>query len=146
MKRLSLAFVVGLLFLLWLVARPALFGTESTHGKGMTHTFNFGDNEARLQQGIARIQAFEEELRAEGFRQLSESVASSATYEKRKVTLEGRYRHLGTVEVTLWTNTGLNTEEPQIGAGFDADIRNDASELAWEELSARFRRAVQGDD
>ena len=143
MQRLAISAFILLLFLAWIVAKP---DASNTHGKGMTHTFDFGNHEARLQEGIARIQAFEEELRNEGFRQVSVSHSSSPTHKKREVTLKGRYRHLGTVQVTLWTNTQLDAEEPQIGAGFDAYIRNDASEVTWEEFNDRFRRAVQGAD
>lgn len=140
MKRLSLAFFVLLLFLFWIVVKP---DTSNSQGKGMTHTFRYGNGDAvRLQQGIERLRIFEAELRNEGFRQVS---VAHTGLEKREVKLKGRYRRLGEVTVTLWTDTRLDREEPQIGAGFDANIRNDAAEAAWEEFNDRFRRAVQGD-
>ena len=65
---------------------------------------------------------------------------------KDEVTLTGRYDRLGKVEVILWTNTRLEIKEPHIGVGFTAYIRNEATEAAWDELDARFRVVVRGEE
>lgn len=137
MKRLSLGAVFLLLFLLALVVYPDIL-TSNASGKGHTFTYKFA-TEADLQQAVERVRVFEEELYNEGFRLVSVALS----HDKREVTLTGRYNRLGKVEVRLWTNTRLEIEEPHIGTGFYAFIRNDAAEAAWHELNDRFRVVVR---
>ena len=140
MKRLSLGAVFLLLFLLALVMYPDIH-TSSASGKGHSFTYKFA-TEADLQQAVERVRVFEEELYNEGFRQVSIALSN----DKREVTLTGRYGRLGKVEIILWTNTRLEIEEPHIGVGFNAYIRNEATEGAWDELDARFRVVVRGEE
>ena len=138
MKRLSLGAVFLLLFLLALVRYPDILPSSAT-GKGHDFTYRFA-TETDLQQAVERVRVFEEELYNEGFRQVSVALSN----DTREVTLTGRYDRLGKVEVRLWTNTRLEIEEPHIGVGFNAYIRNEATEAAWDELDARFRVVVRG--
>ena len=122
-----------------------MFGKDlriSASDKSQTYTFHHAD-EAALQQAIERLQIFETELRDEGFRQVSSATINN---ERREMTLTGRHPRLGKVDITLWTDTRLEVEDPHIGAGFHASIRNEAADAAWEELSERFRQAVYGRD
>jgi len=112
----------------------------------MTYT---AGTQAELDAGNKRINDYRQELLQQGFHEVSSSLStetagSSDVNTKEKFVLEGRYRNLKDLRVTLWTTKRLEKEEPQLGGGIDASIHNEQDDRDFEELYKKVSFVVTG--
>ena len=120
--------------------------TNASKGSSMTYT---AGTQAELDAGNKRINDYRQELLQQGFHEVSSSLStetagSSDVNTKEKFVLEGRYRNLKDLRVTLWTTKRLEKEEPQLGGGIDASIHNEQDDRDFEELYKKVSFVVTG--
>jgi hypothetical protein len=123
-------------------------GHFSTSSKGSSMTYTAG-TQAELDAANKRINDYRQELLRQGFREVSssfstETAGSSDVNTKEKFVLEGRYRNLKDLRVTLWTTKRLEKEESQLGGGIDASINNEQDDRDFEELYKKVSFVVTG--
>ena len=142
MKRLLTLTLFGLL------AISCARGHFSTSSKGSSMTYTAG-TQAELDAANKRINDYRQELLRQGFREVSssfstETAGSSDVNTKEKFVLEGRYRNLKDLRITLWTTKRLEKEESQLGGGVDASINNEQDNRDFEELYKKVSFVVTG--
>ena len=120
----------------------------SLSSKGSSMTFSTG-TQAELDAGNQRINDYRQELLQQGFHEISSSVTSATagtSYVNRKEEhiLEGQYRNLKDLRVTLWTTQRLEKDEPQLGGGVHASIKNEQDDRDFEELYKKVSSVVTG--
>lgn len=120
----------------------------SLSSKGASMTFSTG-TQADLDAGNQRINDYKQELLRQGFHEISTSVTSetagtSYINRKEEVILEGQYRNLKDLRVTLWTTKRLEKDQPQLGGGVHASIKNEQDDRDFEELYKKVVFVVTG--
>lgn len=123
-------------------------GSVSLSSKGASMTFSTG-TQAELDAGNQRINDYRQELLRQGFHEVSLSVTSATagtSYVNRKEEhiLEGQYRNLKDLRVTLWTTQRLEKDQPQLGGGVHASIKNEQDDRDFEELYKKVTLVVTG--
>jgi hypothetical protein len=116
--------------------------------KGASMTFSTG-TQAELDAGNQRINDYRQELLRQGFHEISTAVTSetagtSYVNKKEEHILEGKYRNLKDLRVTLWTTQRLEKDQPQLGGGVHASINNDQDDRDFEELYKKVSLVVTG--
>ena len=146
MKRLLTLTLLGLLAISCTRGNSAF----SNSSKGSTMTYTAG-TQAELDAGNKRINDYRQELLRQGFHEVSSSslttqtAGSSDVNAKEEFVLEGRYRNLKDLRVTLWTTKRLEKEaSPQLGGGIHASIHNEQDDRDFEELYKKVSFVVTG--
>ena len=145
MKRMLTLTLFGLLAISC-VSRNSPY-SNSSKGSSMTYT---ASTQAELDAGNKRINDYRQELLQQGFHEVSSSLStetagSSDVNTKEKFVLEGRYRNLKDLRVTLWTTKRLEKEaSPQLGGGIHASIHNEQDDRDFEELYKKVSFVVTG--
>ena len=117
--------------------------------KGSTMTCSVG-TQAELDAGNKRINDYRQELLRQGFRQVSGSFTdtsgTSISNSREEVVLEGRYRNLKDLKVTLWTTKRLekDQDQPPLGGGIQASINDAQADRDFEELYKKVSFVVTG--
>ena len=144
MKRLLTLTLIGLLAISCTRGNSAF--SLSSKGSSMTYT---AGTQAELDAGNKRINDYRQELLRQGFHEVSTSLntqtaGTSDVNTKEEFVLEGRYRNLKDLRVTLWTTKRLEKEESQLGGGVDASINNEQDDRDFEELYKKVSFVVTG--
>ena len=108
--------------------------------------------QAELDAVNQRINDYRQELLRQGFHESSftlntQTVGKSDVNSKAQFTLEGRYRNLKDLRVTLWTTTRLENDpknQPQSGGGIEAVIVDNQADTDFEELYKKVSSVVTG--
>jgi hypothetical protein len=136
------------LTLFGLLAMSCTRGNFSNASKGSSMTYNAG-TQAELDAANKRINDYRQELLRQGFHEVSYSLStetadSSDDNAKEEFVLEGRYRNLKDLRVTLWTTKRLEKEESQPGGGIHASIHDEQDDRDFEELYKKVSFVVTG--
>lgn len=120
----------------------------STSSKGSSMTFNPG-TQAELDAANQRIKNYRQELLRQGFHEVSTSLntqTANTSYvnSKEQFVLEGQYRNLKDLRVTLWTSERLVKEESPLGGGIHASINDEQDDRDFEELYKQVSLVVTG--
>jgi hypothetical protein len=120
----------------------------ASSSKSSTMTFTAG-TQAELDAGNQRINDYRQELLREGFHEVSvsfsdETANTSSVNSKEQFVLEGQYRNLKDLRVTLWTTKRLQKEQSHLGGGIDASIIDDQADRDFEELYKKVSFVVTG--
>ena len=123
-------------------------GHFSTSSKGSSMTYTAG-TQAELDAANKRINDYRQELLRQGFHEISTSLTtqtgdSSDVNAKEKFILEGPYRNLKDLRVTLWTTKRLEKENAELGGGIYASIKNEQDDRDFEELYKKVSFVVTG--
>jgi len=143
MKRLLTLTLFGLL------AISCNRGDSASHSsKGSSMTLTAG-TQAELDAGNKRISDYRQELLQQGFHEISTSLTtqtagSSNVNAREEFVLEGRYRNLKDLRVTLWTTKRLEKENSELGGGIHASINNEQDDRDFEELYKKVAFVVTG--
>ena len=115
--------------------------------KGSTMTCSVG-TQSELDAGNKRINDYRQELLRQGFRQVSESFTDTSgtmiSNSREEFVLEGQYRNLKDLKVTLWTTKRLEKDQPQLGGGIQASINDEQADRDFEELYKKVSFVVTG--
>ena len=115
--------------------------------KGSTMTCSVG-TQAELDAGNKRINDYRQELLRQGFRQVwgsfTDTSGTAISNSKEEVVLEGQYRNLKDLKVTLWTTKRLEKDKPQLGGGIQASIDDAQDDRDFEELYKKVSFVVTG--
>jgi hypothetical protein len=114
--------------------------------KGASMTYSAG-TQAELDAGNQRINDYRQELLRQGFHEISRSFTDSTgttSNSKEEFVLEGQYRNLKDLRVTLWTTKVLQKDQPQLGGGVHASIRDEQADRDFEELYKKVSFVVTG--
>lgn len=111
-------------------------------------TFNPG-TQAELDAANQRIKNYRQELLRQGFHEVSTSLntqTANTSYvnSKEQFVLEGQYRNLKDLRVTLWTSERLVKEESPLGGGIHASINDEQDDRDFEELYKQVSLVVTG--
>jgi hypothetical protein len=137
------------LTLFGLLAISCTRGDSALHSsKGSSMTLTAG-TQAELDAGNKRIHDYRQELLQQGFHEISTSLTtqtagSSDVNAKEEFILEGRYRNLKDLRVTLWTTKRLEKENSELGGGIHASINNEQDDRDFEELYKKVSFIVTG--
>ncbi|MEN3329399.1 MAG: hypothetical protein V7638_4206 [Acidobacteriota bacterium] len=119
----------------------------SNSSKGASMTYSAG-TQAELDAGNQRINDYRQELLRQGFHEVSTSFTDEANTSyvnsKEQVVLEGPYRNLKDLRVTLWTTKRLEKGKSELGGGIDASIRNEQDDRDFDELYKKVSFVVTG--
>jgi len=120
----------------------------ATSFKDSSMTFTAG-TQAELDAGNQRIKDYRQELLRQGFHEVSTSLTTKSgespeINSKEEFVLEGRYRNLKDLRVTLWTTKRLEKEGPELGGGISASISDAQADRDFEELYKRVSFVVTG--
>lgn len=115
---------------------------------GASMTYSVG-TQADLDAGNQRINDYKQELLRQGFHEVSTSLTTqtadtSYVNAKEECVLEGQYRNLENLRVTLWTTKRLEKDQPQLGGGVRASINDAQDERDFEELYQKVSSVVTG--
>ena len=144
MKRLLTLTLFGLLAISCSSGNSAV----SKSSKGASMTYSAG-TQAELDAGNQRINDYRQELLRQGFREVSvyrshKTVETSYINSKEEFVLEGQYRNLKDLRVTLWTTKQLEKEQPQLGGDIHASIIDEQANRDFEELCKKVSSVVTG--
>jgi len=117
------------------------YRSKPSFSKSSTMTFGVGE-QPELDAANRRITEFKQELLRQGFREVSVAFSDS----KEQFVLEGKYGTLQDLQVTLWTETRLKEDQPELGGGVKASLRDEQAEREFEELYKRICFVVTGQD
>ncbi len=142
MKRLLTLTLFGLL---------AISCTRGNHGfiitsKDSSMTNSVG-TQAELDAANQRMNDYRQELLRQGFHEVSSSFTDTTgviSNSKEEYVLEGRYRSLKGLRVTLWTTTRLQKDQPHLGGGVQASINSEQADRDFEELYKKVSSVVTG--
>jgi len=142
MKRLLTLTLLGLLAISCTRERFSL----SSKGSSMTYT---AGTQAELDAANKRINDYRQELLRQGFHEISTSLTTQTgdspdVNAKEKFILEGPYRNLKDLRVTLWTTKRLEKENAELGGGIYASIKNEQDDRDFEELYKKVSFVVTG--
>lgn len=123
--------------------------SRSSRGASMTYT---AGTQADLDAANQRINDYRQELLRQGFHEVSitvntQTAGTSNVNSKERFVLEGQYRNLKDLRVTLWTTQRLEKDqkdEPQSGGGIDAVIIDNQADTDFEELYKKVSSVVTG--
>ena len=111
----------------------------------MTNTVG---TQAELDTANQRMNDYRQELLRQGFHEISSSSTHTTgviSNSKEEHVLEGRYRNLKNLRVTLWTTTRLQKDErPHLGGGVQASITSEQADQDFEELYKKVVLVVTG--
>ena len=144
MKRLLILTLFGLLA----ISCSHRNGAVSSSSKDMSMTFSAG-TQAELDAGNQRINDYKQELLRQGFHEVSvsfydETAGTAYVNSKEQFVLEGQYRNLKDLRVTLWATKRLTKDQPQLGGGVKASINDEQAERDFEELYKKVSFVVTG--
>jgi len=144
MKRLLTLTLFGLLAMSCTHGNSAF----SNSSKGSTMTYTAG-TQAELDAGNKRIDDYRQELLRQGFHEVSTSLntqtaGSSDVNAKEEFVLEGPYRNLKDLRVTLWTTKRFEKEKSELGGEIHASIKNEQDDRDFEELYKKVSFVVTG--
>jgi len=144
MKRMLTLTLFGLLAISCISRNSAY--SNSSKDSSMTYT---AGTQADLDAGNKRIHDYRQELLRQGFHEISTSLTtqtgdSSDVNAKEKFILEGPYRNLKDLRVTLWTTKRLEKENAELGGGIYASIKNEQDDRDFEELYKKVSFVVTG--
>jgi hypothetical protein len=114
--------------------------------KGSSMTYSVG-TQAELDAANQRIKGYRQELMRQGFREVSSSFTDTTGIgpnSKEEVVLEGQYGKLKDLRVTLWTTKRLEKDQPQLGGGVRASIKDEQADRDFEELYTKISFVVTG--
>ena len=142
MKRMLTLTLFGLL---------AISCTRGNHGfiitsKDSTMTNSVG-TQAELDAANQRMNDYRQELLRQGFQEVwasSTNTTGIISNSKEEHVLEGRYRNLKDLRVTLWTTKRLEKENAELGGGIYASIKNEQDDRDFEELYKKVSFVVTG--
>ena len=122
--------------------------SNSSKGSSMTLTFTAG-TQAELDAANKRISYYRQELLRQGFHEVSTSLntqtaGSSDVNAKEEFVLEGPYRNLKDLRVTLWTTKRFEKEKSELGGEIHASIKNEQDDRDFEELYKKVSFVVTG--
>jgi hypothetical protein len=105
--------------------------------------------QAELDAGNQRINDYRQELLRQGFHEVStsstdETADTSYVNSREEHILEGRYRNLKDLRVTLWASTRLQKDEAHLGGGVQASINSEQADRDFEELYKKVSSVVIG--
>jgi hypothetical protein len=134
----------------------ALLAISCSHGnrgiahssKGSTMTYSVG-TQAELDAANKRINEYKQELKRQGFREVSvafsdKTTSTSIVDEKEEVVFEGQYGTLKDLRVTLWTSKWLQKDQPQLGGRVNASLSGEQAERDFNELYKKVAFVVTG--
>jgi len=112
----------------------------------MTHSVG---TQAELDAANQRINNYKQELLQQGFHEVSVSFTdktadTSYVNSKEEFVLEGPYRNLKGLRVTLWTTKRLEKDQPHLGGGVHASINGEQADRDFEELYQKVSFVVTG--
>ena len=112
----------------------------------MTHSVG---TQAELDAANKRVNDYKQELLRQGFHQVWASLSDKTAdtkflNSKEEVVLEGSYRNLKDLRVTLWTTKLLEKDQPQLGGGVHASINGEQADRDFEELYKKVSFVVTG--
>jgi len=108
-------------------------------GKGSTMTLSV-QTQAELDQANQRINAYNQELLRQGFREVSISTINSAEVS----VLEGRFGRLKDLVVTLKTNQQLEEDKPEVSGGIHASLSDPEADKEFDDLYKKVVLVVTG--
>lgn len=114
--------------------------------KGSSMTYSAG-TQAELDAANQRIDEYRQQLLGQGFHEVSKSLTAQSgplPNSKEEVVLEGQYGNLKDLRVTLWTTKRLEKDQPQLGGGIHAFVRDEQADREFEELYKRVSFIVTG--
>jgi len=105
--------------------------------------------QAELDASNQRINDYRQELLRQGFHEVStsstnETADTSYVNSREEHILEGRYRTLKDLRVTLWASTRLQKDEAHLGGGVQASINSEQADRDFEELYKKVSFVVTG--
>ena len=110
----------------------------------MTNTVG---TQAELDTANQRMNDYRQELLRQGFHEIwasSTNTTGVISNSKEEHVLEGRYRNLKDLRVTLWTTTRLQKDQPHLGGGVQASINSEQDDRDFEELYKKVSFVVTG--
>ncbi|HKG59956.1 MAG TPA: hypothetical protein VKB05_09355 [Pyrinomonadaceae bacterium] len=118
------------------------------YSKGASMTHSVG-TQAELDAANQRINNYKQELLQQGFHEVSVSFTdktadTSYVNSKEEFVLEGPYRNLKGLRVTLWTTKRLEKDQPHLGGGVHASINGEQADRDFEELYQKVSFVVTG--
>ena len=118
------------------------------YSKGASMTYSVG-TQADLDAANQRVNDYKQELLRQGFHEVSVSFSdktadTSYVNSKEEFVLEGRYRDLKDLRVTLWTTKRLEKDQPHLGGGVHASINDEQADRDFEELYKKVSFVVTG--
>jgi hypothetical protein len=142
MKRLLALTLFGLLAIS--CSRGNSGASHSSKGSSMTYSVG---TQAELDAANQRINDYRQELVRQGFREVSGSFSDTSgavSNSKEEFVLEGQYGTLRDLRVSLWTTKRLEKDQPQLGGGIRASIKDDQADRDFEELYKKVSFVVTG--
>ena len=144
MKRMLTLTLFGLLTISCISRNSAY--SNSSKDSSMTYT---AGTQADLDAGNKRIHDYRQELLRQGFHEVSTSLntqtaGSSDVNAKEEFVLEGPYRNLKDLRVTLWTTKRFEKEKSELGGEIHASIKNEQDDRDFEELYKKVSFVVTG--
>jgi hypothetical protein len=120
----------------------------SRSSKGASMTYSAG-TQADVDAANKRIKDYRQELLQQGFHEVSTSLTTqtadtSYVNAREEFILEGHYRNLKDLRVTLWTTQRLEKEKSELGGGIHASINNEQDDRDFEELYKKVSFVVTG--
>ena len=122
--------------------------TVSNSSKGASMTYSVG-TQADLDAANQRITDYRQELLRQGFHEVSasstsETAGTSYVNSKEEFVLEGQYRNLKDLRINLWATKRLEKNQPQLGGGVHASIKDEQADRDFEELYKKVVFVVTG--
>jgi hypothetical protein len=120
--------------------------TQLSRDASMT---NIVRTQAELDAANQRMNDYKQELLRQGFHEVSVSFTdktadTSYVNSKEQVVIEGHYRNLKDLRVTLWTTKRLEKDQLEVGGGIQASINNEQADRDFEELYKKVSFVVTG--
>jgi hypothetical protein len=106
--------------------------------------------QAELDAGNKRINDYKQELLQQGFHvvwgSFTDTSGTAISNSREEFVLEGQYRNLKDLKVTLWTTKRLekDQDQPPLGGGIQASINDGQDERDFEELYQKVSFVVTG--
>jgi len=118
--------------------------TPTSKDSSMTNTVG---TQAELDTANQRMNDYRQELLRQGFHEIwasSTNTTGVISNSKEEHVLEGQYRNLKDLRVTLWTTTRLQKDQPHLGGGVQASINSEQADQDFEELYKKVSFVVTG--
>ena len=103
--------------------------------------------QAELDAANQRVNDYRQELLRQGFRVVSASFLDKSGLvenSKEEFVLEGQYGRLKDLRVTLWTTKRVEKDQPQLGGGIHASVKDEQADRDFEELYKKVSFVVTG--
>lgn len=136
------------LFVLLAISCSRGHGAVSHSSKGASMTYSVG-TQAELDAANQRLNEFKQELKRQGFHEVSVSFSdktssTSVVDEQEQVVLEGQYGTLRDLRVTLWSSKWLQKDQPHLRGNVEASIVDNQAEQDFETLYKKVCFVVTG--